>query len=54
MNMKSLSLALHSLGVYVPLIKVSSLDLIKKSILFNLFNVGIIIVEQVTRIPIQL
>jgi len=52
--MKSLSSALDSLGVYIPWIKVSNLDLIKRLILSNLFNVGIITVEQVTRIPIQL
>jgi hypothetical protein len=36
------------------LIKASSLDLIKKSILFDLFSVGIITIEQAAQIPIQL
>ncbi len=45
MNMKSLSSAPDSSVVYVPLIKVSSLDLIKRSILSDLFSVGIVIVE---------
>jgi hypothetical protein len=40
--------------VYIPLMKASSLDLIKRSILSDLFGANIIIVEQVTQIPIQL
>jgi hypothetical protein len=54
MNMKSLNLALDNLAKYVPLIKASSLDLIKRSILFDLFSAGIIKIEHATQIPIQL
>jgi hypothetical protein len=52
--MRSLSSALDSSAVYVPLIKASSLDLIKISILSDLFDLGIITIEQAARIPIQL
>jgi hypothetical protein len=41
MNMRLLNLALNSLDVYIPLIKASSLDLIKISILSDLFDTGI-------------
>jgi hypothetical protein len=44
---KKLSSAPNNSAMYVPLIKASSLDLIKRSILFHLFGAGIIIVEQV-------
>jgi len=54
MNMRSLSSTPDSLVVYVPLIKASSLDLIKRSILSDLFGANIITVEQAARIPIQL
>jgi hypothetical protein len=54
MSMRTLSLAVDSSVVYVPLIKASSLDLIKRSILSDLFGVDIITVEQIAWIPIQL
>jgi hypothetical protein len=54
MNMRSLSLALDSLTVYIPLIKASIMNLIKRSILSDLFGANIITVEQAERIPIQL
>jgi hypothetical protein len=52
--MKLLSLAPDSSVVYIPLIKASSLDLIKRSILSDLFGAGIITVELAAQIPIQL
>jgi len=54
MSMRLLSSAPDNSTVYVPLIKASSLDMIKKSILFDLFGVVIITIEHASQIPIQL
>jgi len=54
MSMKLLSSAPNNLAVYVPLIKASSLDVIKRSFLFDLFGAKIITIEKATQIPIQL
>ncbi len=45
MSRRLFSSALDNSAMYVPLIKASSLDLIKRSILSDLFGVGIITVE---------
>ncbi len=45
MSMRSLSSAPNSSIVYVPLIKASSLNLIKRSILSDLFDINIITIE---------
>jgi hypothetical protein len=46
MSMRLLSSAPNNSAMYVPLIKVSNLDLIKRSVLFYLFGIGIIIIEH--------
>jgi len=46
MNMRSLNSALDNSAVYIPLIKALSLDLIKRSILSDLFGTDIITIEQ--------
>jgi hypothetical protein len=53
MNMRLLSSALDNSIMYVPLIKASSMDMIKRSILSDLFGTIIIIIEHASQIPIQ-
>jgi hypothetical protein len=54
MSMRSLSSVADSSAVYVLLIKASSLDPTKRSIMSDLFDVNIITIEQAAWIPRQM